>query len=158
MIQTPEHSSFPSGHSTEAFALATIVHRLMTGKSAAHGLKNSHIAFRMAHRIAVNRTVAGVHFPVDSAAGSKLGCVLGEAGIALCSDGDKAAPYRAVFNVPKKDKGSQVFSSGQDFTLDWLRGDKMLEVARKKIQPDPVLRKTWDTVSSGYPGGGKAAQ
>ena len=32
---------------------------------------------RVANRIAVNRTIAGVHFPVDSAAGAVIGMTLG---------------------------------------------------------------------------------
>lgn len=40
---------------------------------------------RQAHRIAVNRTVAGVHFPVDSAAGQALGLTLAEYFIQRCS-------------------------------------------------------------------------
>ena len=33
---------------------------------------------RLANRVAVNRTVAGVHFPIDSAAGAVLGLTLGQ--------------------------------------------------------------------------------
>ena len=33
---------------------------------------------RQAARVAINRTIAGVHFPVDSAAGQVLGLALGE--------------------------------------------------------------------------------
>lgn len=32
---------------------------------------------RLAHRIAVNRTVVWVHFPIDTIAGAKLGIMLG---------------------------------------------------------------------------------
>lgn len=87
MIQTPEHSSYPSGHATEAFALATVMHRLATGESAAAALKKSPgpMLFRIAHRIAANRTVAGVHFPVDSASGAWVGCHIGELVYAFAS-------------------------------------------------------------------------
>jgi hypothetical protein len=47
---------------------------------------------RLAARIAINRTVAGVHFPVDSAAGAVLGLTLGQYFVNRCSG---AAGYRA---------------------------------------------------------------
>lgn len=78
MIQTPDHSSFPSGHATEAFAVATVFNRLASNQTANEGIANRSLPFRLAHRIAANRTVAGVHFPVDSRAGAHLGCVAGE--------------------------------------------------------------------------------
>lgn len=69
-IQTPAHSSFPSGHSTEAFALSAFIGQLYFG---AH---NSNLV-QIADRIAVNRSFAGVHYLVDNAAGATLGHALG---------------------------------------------------------------------------------
>lgn len=43
---------------------------------------------RQASRIAINRTVAGVHYPVDSAAGAVLGLTLAKFLQMVCSDGD----------------------------------------------------------------------
>ena len=59
--------------------MATLLERLMTGRSAAEGVAAQTMPFRLAHRIAVNRTVAGVHYPIDSAAGAAMGCMIGEA-------------------------------------------------------------------------------
>ncbi|WP_299706996.1 phosphatase PAP2 family protein [uncultured Tateyamaria sp.] len=80
IIQTPDHSSYPSGHATEAFAMATLLARLMDNeKSAQDGMQEHTMPYRLAHRIAVNRTIAGVHYPIDSAAGAVMGCMIGEA-------------------------------------------------------------------------------
>jgi len=83
MIQTPDHSSFPSGHAVEAFAIATVLNRLSEKDDAAKadpkgGVTHRTLPFVLAHRIATNRTVAGVHFPVDSLAGAFYGCALGD--------------------------------------------------------------------------------
>jgi membrane-associated phospholipid phosphatase len=88
MIQTPDHSSYPSGHAIEVFAASTVLARLMTGLGPRDALnapvdsetgRMAGMAFRLAHRIASNRSVAGVHFPIDSAAGAVIGCLLGDA-------------------------------------------------------------------------------
>ncbi len=119
IVQTPDHSAFPSGHSTEAFLTATILHRLMTGKGPKDGVSRSAQLYRLAHRIASNRTVAGVHFPIDSAAGALMGCLLGEYiyGLAFGVDPTPAAgPFRAMVNVAEVTD----FQIDGDFTLDWL--------------------------------------
>jgi hypothetical protein len=70
IITTPGHGSFPMGHATQAFAVAQTLKRLLR-------LSNQDpLALqlgRQAFRIAVNRIVAGVHFPVDAVAGMLLG-------------------------------------------------------------------------------------
>jgi membrane-associated phospholipid phosphatase len=75
MILTPGHGSLPSGHSTEAHIIARVLTELVDS-SKLHGLEEQLMA--QAARIAVNRTVAGVHFPMDSTAGRVLGITLAE--------------------------------------------------------------------------------
>ena len=82
MIETPGHGSWPSGHATEAFAVAVLLEALLNAASPEGSTPNGSASReqlqRLAARIAVNRTVAGLHFPVDSAAGRLLGTALGE--------------------------------------------------------------------------------
>ncbi|UWU25103.1 phosphatase PAP2 family protein (plasmid) [Rhizobium sp. CB3171] len=80
MILTPEHGSLPSGHSTESFAMAIVLVRLLRASSNPVYEQDIYAVqlLRQAARVAVNRQVAGVHFPVDSAAGALLGLTLGE--------------------------------------------------------------------------------
>ena len=79
MIQVPGHGSTPSGHSTEAFAAAMVLIRLTTAnKNPVYCAELSVVQLlRQAARIAINRQVAGLHFPVDTAAGAVLGMTLG---------------------------------------------------------------------------------
>jgi len=69
MIPTPEHSSLPSGHATEAFMVANVL-AMLAGNSRKEART---LLPLLAGRIAVNRTIAGVHFPIDSHAGMHLG-------------------------------------------------------------------------------------
>jgi membrane-associated phospholipid phosphatase len=85
MIPVPGHAAWPSGHATEAYLVATILQALMDAALPGNGSKYEQQLQRLAARIAVNRTVAGLHFPVDSAAGRLLGTVIGEFVIARCT-------------------------------------------------------------------------
>jgi membrane-associated phospholipid phosphatase len=82
MIETPGHGSWPSGHATEAFAVAVLLEALMDAAPGAgnppNGSRSHEQLQRLAARIATNRVVAGVHFPVDSAVGRLLGTALAE--------------------------------------------------------------------------------
>jgi hypothetical protein len=73
VILTPGHGTLPSGHSTENHMVARVLWELLGGTP---GDVLGEQLMRQAARIAVNRTVAGVHFPVDSAAGQVLGLTL----------------------------------------------------------------------------------
>jgi hypothetical protein len=83
MIPVPGHGSWPSGHATETFMIATVLQSLMQHANRT-GSKFEEQLQRFAARVAVNRTVAGLHYPVDSAAGRLLGTALGEFFIARC--------------------------------------------------------------------------
>ena len=90
---------FPSGHATEAFLVAYVLGKLMkplddraypdrsrkTTKDQGWGEQ----LMRVAARIATNRVVAGVHFPVDSGVGALLGLSLGRYFIARCEETSK---------------------------------------------------------------------
>lgn len=71
IIATPSHSAFPSGHATEAFMIAYTLPYIVSRDPATQDIYKKQL-LAQAERIAVNRTVAGVHFPVDSFAGQLL--------------------------------------------------------------------------------------
>jgi membrane-associated phospholipid phosphatase len=81
VIPTPAHGSLPSGHATEAFMVAHVLQRLT--KAASPIIEQLQA---LARRTSINRTVAGVHFPVDSIAGQALGQSLGEYFVYLCNE------------------------------------------------------------------------
>ena len=101
MIQSPGHGSFPAGHAAELFMGATVLSALMksaltdtlikakkereaaiTEANARYATWDDRLA-RLAARISVNRVIAGVHFPVDLAAGLVLGLAVGRYFVAL---------------------------------------------------------------------------
>jgi len=86
MIPTPEHGSLPSGHSTQAYIIAVVYRELLRAVGRSSPLLEEQL-MRQAARVAINRTVAGVHFPVDSAAGRVLGTTLGEYFVARATGG-----------------------------------------------------------------------
>jgi hypothetical protein len=104
MIQTPAHGSFPSGHATEAFAVATVLSGLVQVLGARPPASRPYprvdpmvaLLYKQAERIAVNRTVAGLHFPIDTWAGAALGEAVGELILAKCRGGKASwRSYRA---------------------------------------------------------------
>ena len=166
VIQTPGHSAYPSGHATEAFAFATVLAalrlsrdpaaqkagiittllgKLTTALEGATAADPDQMLFRLAARIADNRTVAGVHYPVDSAHGALLGFGTGLVFVAHCLGGG------ADIKIPTWTARATGWSG--DFTLrkwvshlgtsEWRGG----EVSLPESETWHVLPKLWVTAS-----------
>lgn len=68
-LTTPGHGAMPSGHAIAAFVASRLLNTLLN-KSVSGGVHTVGIALdRTARRIAANRVVAGLHFPLDNNAG-----------------------------------------------------------------------------------------
>jgi hypothetical protein len=110
MIENPGFFAWPSGHATQAFALAELLSLLTLSTRHAHssgGTSGGDASrngspssvtdqanpwsegraqlMRLADRIATNRVVAGLHFPIDNEAGAVLGMWLARRVIQMAS-------------------------------------------------------------------------
>lgn len=70
VVGDPKGASYPSGHSSSAFAAARIMARLEPSKAASY--------YDLASQVALSRVYAGVHFPTDVIAGALLGTGVAE--------------------------------------------------------------------------------
>ena len=129
MIPTPAHGSFPSAHAAEAFAVATVLSGLLDALASRSAERQPYpltkrlvaLLYKQAERIAVNRTVAGVHYPIDTWAGAALGEAVGQIILANCRSGE--ATWRgydaedsdfllADFRNPSSGKDGHTFTNG----------------------------------------------
>jgi hypothetical protein len=143
MITTPGHGTFPMGHATQAYAVAYLLRKLL--KLDHH--KTRHLGIidqleRQAARIATNRVIAGVHFPVDSMAGRMLGVALGEYFVGRCQGGERFRNRKflaaGINGHPNTDFNP--FSNTQD-----LHGSIFYsQSAGAHITHTPLLRHSWD--------------
>jgi hypothetical protein len=90
MLTTPGHGTFPMGHATQAYAVAYVIKKLLNLDPNPQVSPPKYVTVieqfeRQAARIATNRVVAGLHFPVDSMAGRMLGVALGEYFVGRCT-------------------------------------------------------------------------
>ncbi|MEI7444685.1 MAG: phosphatase PAP2 family protein [Burkholderiales bacterium] len=151
MLLTPGHTTFPSGHSTEAHLIAFILERLIGPGSGWGPMLRDQLA-RQAGRIAVNRTVAGVHYPVDSAVGCLLGTVLGEFMLARCGANPKLKGL--VFDGER-------YPGNEDFRPGVLRrlydDDDLPEYAEVRASDAPVSMRSpllswlWERARAEFP-------
>jgi membrane-associated phospholipid phosphatase len=135
VILTPGYTALPSGHATEAAFAAEVLAALGAAHAdapqdekafpldphdepaapaapdctvkvpvpAVAGLRLQ--LHRMAYRVAENRVVAGLHFPIDSIAGHALGIVLARYFLWRCG-AVKALAAGCEFGKRRQDKGS----------------------------------------------------
>jgi hypothetical protein len=73
VIGTPEHSALPSGHAAEAALVANLLLALAPPRTST--LLREPLSL-LAGNVAVNRMIAGVHYPMDSWAGMMVGNAL----------------------------------------------------------------------------------
>ena len=68
-IEVPGHPAFPSGHATQAMLMALTAEKVPKGTTRALAIPLLHT---LAHRIARNREIAGLHYASDSRGGFEL--------------------------------------------------------------------------------------
>ena len=97
-IPTPGHGSLPSGHAAMAAYTSELLYLLLYRNAARPwDLERADQLDRLARRIAFNRVVAGVHFPVDSMAGYALGTQMARLTSALAGNaGDQPEPLKPL--------------------------------------------------------------
>jgi len=76
-IHAPDQFSFPSGHTMNAFAVATLV--------TVHVPMAAPLAFAVAASVGASRVVLELHYVSDVAAGATLGTLLAAAAVALAA-------------------------------------------------------------------------
>jgi hypothetical protein len=154
IIPTPAHGSFPSGHATEAYLIAHLLEQFLKD-----GTRYRDQLQRLAARTSINRTVAGVHFPIDSTAGRRLGQSLAEYLIArmICSpatpSGPSHLPTPRQYAVPVADK-DQDFDPTEDLHPLFLAREQVstdVRFGRVAISGgEPLLRWFWEKAEAEF--------
>jgi hypothetical protein len=141
MIQTPAYFAWPSGHATEAYVFAKLMQCL---SPQADRDKQLHA---LARRIADNRVIAGLHFPVDGVAGY----VLADAYVDLVA---RLAGQKTDYLLSRSCDASavEVERYNDDLSLDddlyrlaWIKKDiaKHEQGAQATVEPSPMLAWLW---------------
>jgi hypothetical protein len=156
MIMTPGYTAYPCGHATEASFVAELVPLLAADPTHPCAVDSdarkdgmARQLNRLAFRIAENRVVAGLHYPVDSIAGQALGVMLARYFVWLTRDSlpgikKKDLTIGAVaFPEPLKIKGDEEQPAFDCFVEEQLCVDPPGKQLPKQVPDAPVLRDLW---------------
>ena len=150
MIPTPGHNTYPSAHAAEAFAVATVLNGVVgSSKGRAYfpdPKRLQDLLLRQAARIAVNRTVAGMHFPVDSWAGAAIGEAIGQIILAMCDKGGAIRSRRYTAS------GDSDFSLGAWQKDAATHGLAFAAKAAVPVEPSAIFGWLWGKVSAEFAG------
>ena len=109
---------------------------------------------RQAARIATNRVVAGVHFPVDSMAGRMLGVALGEYFVGRCTGSQTSTMSRkfiaaGIDSAPTTDFNP--FNADQELDASG-RARSTPESAGASITQSPLMEHVWGKAQAEWAG------
>jgi hypothetical protein len=155
MITTPGHGSFPSGHATQVYAVAHLLKYLLNLKPAntGHEMIVEQLD-RQAARIATNRVVAGVHFPIDSMSGRMLGVALGEYFVGRCAGGQKFKKRKfhagEIDSAPNTDFNP--FHADQKLDLPPSAGKFYSYSVGPNIAQSNLMKHVWDKAKEEWEG------
>jgi len=159
VINPRRFGAFPSGHATEAFLTARMLQLVsqqdpppITPGGVENEPKLEQQLQRLAMRIAVNRTVAGVHFPIDSTAGRMLGETLATYLAYRCGNPDSCQGWTPrVFDGQRDRDGNPIKTWTRDFdrhdALDGWTNSVPFFWRNNGTKSGP--QKTWTVVKDG---------
>ncbi len=137
MIEVPQHPAYPAGHAIEAYFTARVLGALCGAGAAQQAMLE-----RLAQRIAQNRVVAGVHYPVDCWIGRQMGLVLAGYFLALCG------------SQPRW-HGARMEAAGTSLPPAPLQFEAMDEALLPGEacpgMPQPLLKEAWHVAAQEWP-------